>query len=65
MRRKRFPAEPADPLERPVHFSRRALLSLFPAATVPRASMSILRVRSPFAMAVVTVAICRTCPVRL
>ncbi|MGW1141704.1 hypothetical protein [Streptomyces zhihengii] len=34
MRRKRFPAEPADPLERPVHFSRRALLSLFPAATV-------------------------------
>lgn len=34
MRRKRFPAEPADPLERPVHFSRRALLTLVPAATV-------------------------------
>jgi hypothetical protein len=30
----------------------------------PRASMSIFRVRSPLAMAVVTVAIWRTCPVR-
>lgn len=41
------------------------LMVFFSSWISPRASMSIFLVRSPLAMAVVTVAIWRTCPVRL
>lgn len=41
------------------------LMVVFSSRISPRASMSIFLVRSPWAMAVVTIAMLRTCPVRL